>query len=214
MQQQLTLDGILTVVDAKHILQTLDEERPEDVVNEAVEQIAFADRILLNKCDLVDEATLAEVESRIRAINRPVPIQHTTNSIVEMSFILGIQAFSLDNILDQEDHFLSDEHEHEHDSRVTSVGIDTPGEVNEQKLNEWIGWLLRERGISIYRCKGVLAVKGSLEKYVFHAVHMQFSGSPQKPWAPGEERRCRMIFIGKKLDREELTNGFMACMAT
>merc|ERR1711971_473921 len=60
------LDSIITVVDAKHILEHLREEKPEGVENEAVEQIAFADRILLNMTDLVDEGTLAEVEAEIR----------------------------------------------------------------------------------------------------------------------------------------------------
>merc|ERR1712032_1263774 len=99
VQQKCTLDGISTLVDAKHIIQHLDEEKPEGVENEAVEQLAFADRILLNKCDLVEESTLAEVESRIRAINASVPIKRTTNSEVDMSFIIGIKAFSLDQIL-------------------------------------------------------------------------------------------------------------------
>merc|ERR1712056_121971 len=73
VQQHMRLDGIITLVDAKHIIQHLDDEKPEGVENEAVEQIAFADRILLNKCDLVDaEAELDEVEKRIRAINAKV----------------------------------------------------------------------------------------------------------------------------------------------
>merc|ERR1712070_748982 len=81
VQQNMRLDGILTLVDAKHIVPHLDEEKPEGVENEAVEQIAFADRILLNKCDLVEsEAELAEVEKRIRAINTGVAIKRTTNS--------------------------------------------------------------------------------------------------------------------------------------
>merc|ERR1712060_990857 len=96
VQQHLRLDGILTLVDAKHVIQHLDEEKPEGVENEAVEQIAFADRILLNKCDLVDsEAELAEIEKRIRAINEMVPIKPTANSETSMDFILGIQGFSL-----------------------------------------------------------------------------------------------------------------------
>merc|ERR1712031_72148 len=100
VQQNMRLDGILTLVDAKHITQHLDEEKPEGVENEAVEQVAFADRILLNKCDLVDsEEELAEVERRIRAINEKVPIKRTTNSEVEMDFILGLRAFSLDKII-------------------------------------------------------------------------------------------------------------------
>merc|ERR1712003_535315 len=81
VQQHFRIDGILTLVDAKHIIQHLDDEKPEGVENEAVEQVAFADRILLNKCDLVDsEKELEEVEKRIRAINQTVPVKRTTNS--------------------------------------------------------------------------------------------------------------------------------------
>jgi len=55
VQECFRLDGIVTLVDAKHIEQHLDEEKPEGAENEAVEQVAFADRLLLNKVDLVDE---------------------------------------------------------------------------------------------------------------------------------------------------------------
>jgi len=214
VQQQYRLDGILTLVDAKHVIQHLDEEKPEGVENEAVEQIAFADRILLNKCDLVDsEEELAEVERRIRAINAGVPIRRTTNSKVDMDFILGIRGFSLDKIIAMDDAFLEDSHEHQHDERVSSVGIDVPGEVVQQKLNQWIGWLLKEKGVDLFRSKGVLAVKGMREKFVFQAIHMLFANSQQGSWADGEERRCKMVFIGKNLSREELTSGFMKCMA-
>jgi len=182
--------------------------------NEAVEQIAFADRILLNKCDLVEgEAQLAEVEKRIRAINTSVPIKRTTNSEVEMDFILGIRGFSLDKIIEMDDAFLEDSHDHQHDARVSSVGIDVPGEVVQQKLNQWISWLLKEKGVDLFRSKGVLAVKGMKEKFVFQAIHMLFANSQEGSWGPGEEKRCKMIFIGKNLNREELTSGFMACMA-
>merc|ERR1712039_530468 len=189
-------------------------EKPEGVENEAVEQIAFADRILLNKCDLVeDESVLDDVEKRIRAINERVPIKRTTNSDVDMDFILGIHGFSLDKIISMDDSFLADSHDHQHDPRVSSVGVDVVGEVDQEKLNEWIGWLLKEKGIDLFRSKGVLAVKGMKEKFVFQAVHMIFAGAQQGSWAEGEERRCKMIFIGKNLSREELTSGFMKCLA-
>jgi G3E family GTPase len=215
VQQHMRLDGILTLVDAKHIIQHLDDEKPEGVENEAVEQIAFADRIMLNKCDLVDsEEELAEVEKRIRAINEVVPINRTTNSEVDMDFILGIRGFSLDKIIEMDDAFLDDSHDHEHDPRVTSIGVDVAGELVQQKLQEWIGWLLKEKGTDIYRAKGVLAVKGMEKKFVFQAIHMLFTNSQDVgSWEPAEERRCKMIFIGKNLDREELTTGFMSCMA-
>merc|ERR1711972_907873 len=214
VQKHMRLDGILTLVDAKHIIQHLEDEKPEGVENEAVEQIAFADRILLNKCDLVeDESELAEVEKRIRAINETVPIKRTTNSEVDMDFILGIQGFCLDKIMEMDDAFLADSHDHQHDSRVSSVGVDVPGEVVQQKLNEWISWLLKEKGTDLFRSKGVLAVKGMKEKFVFQAIHMLFANSQEGAWGADEQRRCKMIFIGKNLDRDELTKGFMACLA-
>jgi G3E family GTPase len=214
VQKHMRLDGILTLVDAKHIIQHLDDEKPEGVENEAVEQIAFADRIMLNKCDLVDdEKELEEVERRIRAINAKVQIKRTINSEVDMSYILGIHGFSLDRIIDQDNNFLEDSHDHQHDPRVSSVGIDVPGEVVQQKLNVWISWLLKEKGTDLFRSKGVLAVQGMREKFVFQAIHMLFANSNEGAWGPDEERRCKMVFIGKNLNREELTSGFMKCMA-
>lgn len=65
----MRLDGVVTLVDAKHCELHLDEEKPEGKINETVEQIAMADRILLNKIDLVNEGDLDRVEGRIRAIN-------------------------------------------------------------------------------------------------------------------------------------------------
>jgi len=212
LQKKMSLDGILTLVDSKHIIDHLDEEKPEGVENEAVEQVAFADRILLNKCDLVDEAQLDEVERRIRMINEKVKIRRCTNSAVDMDYVLGIQAFSLDKILEMDDAFLDDNQEHQHDARVSSVGINTPGEVDQTKLNDWIGWLLREKGTDIFRTKGILAVQGMKDKFVFQAVHMAFSGAPQGAWADDEPRVCRLTFIGKNLNREELVDGFRNCL--
>merc|ERR1712046_7829 len=178
------------------------------------EQIAFADRILLNKCDLVEsEDELAEVEKRIRAINESVAIKRCTNSEVDMDFILGIHGFSLDRIVEMDDAFLEDSHDHQHDPRVSSVGIEVKGEVVQQKLNDWISWLLKEKGVDLFRSKGVLAVKGMKQKFVFQAIHMLFANSQQGRWADDEEKICKMVFIGKNLDREELTTGFMKCMA-
>merc|ERR1719401_884793 len=214
VQQHMRLDGILTLVDAAHIIQHLEDEKPEGVENEAVEQIAFADRILLNKCDLVDgEAELVDVEKRIRAINESVPIKRTTNSEVDMDFILGIHGFSLDKIIEMDDAFLEDSHDHQHDPRVSSIGIDVKGEVAMDKLQAWISWLLKEKGVDLFRSKGVLAVQGMKQKFVFQAIHMLFANSQEGNWGDDEERRCKMIFIGKNLNREELTSGFMSCMA-
>merc|ERR1719446_65350 len=119
-----------------------------------------------------------------------VRLMGTTNSEVDMGFIMGIQAFSLDKILEKEDGFLDDNQDHEHDDRVASVGVDVAGSVDQGKLNDWIGWLLKEKGVDLFRSKGILSVTGMKERFVFQAIHMLFANSKGKPWVEGEEKRC------------------------
>ena len=210
------LDGIVTVVDAKHIIQHLDEEKPEGIENESVEQLAFADRIMLNKIDLVDEDGLAEVETRIKSINAFAPITRTQNSIIDPNELINIGAFDLERTLEMDPEFLDTEAEHEHDDRVTSTSYKFVGELNVNKLQSWIGQLMREQGEDLFRFKGVLAVKGMDAKFVFQGVHMLFGGEFSEEiglWKEGEERECRFVFIGRDLDPEALQQGLMACQA-
>jgi G3E family GTPase len=210
---QLRLDAIITLVDAAHVLQHLDEVKPEGVENEAVEQIAFADRIVLNKTDLADEATIAEVEARVKAINAPVQILRARNAEVDLKQILDVGAFDLDRVLKDDPSFLT-ETEHQHDTTVTSVGIELDGEVDDTRLNAWLGNLLRTKGADIFRSKGILAIAGSGRQYVFQGVHMLLMGEEGAQWRTGEPRRNRLVFIGRNLDRDELERGFADCLAT
>ena len=210
------LDGIITVADAKHITQHLDEEKPEGVENESVEQIAFADRIMLNKIDLVSEEELKEVESKIKSINRFAPMYHTENSIIDPANLINIGSFDLEKTLEMDPEFLDTEAEHEHDERVTSTSSMFEGALNVNKLERWIGELMRDKGEDLFRYKGVLAVKGMDKKFVFQGVHMLFGGgfsSEVAPWKEGETRECRFVFIGRDLDQEELQKGLMDCKA-
>ena len=210
------LDGIITVADAKHITQHLDEEKPEGVENESVEQIAFADRIMLNKIDLVSEEELDEVESKIKSINRFAPMYHTENSIIDPANLINIGSFDLEKTLEMDPEFLDTESEHEHDDRVTSTSSKFEGALNVNKLERWIGELMQTKGEDLFRYKGVLAVKGMDQKFVFQGVHMLFGGgfsSEVAPWKEGETRECRFVFIGRDLDHEELQQGLMDCKA-
>ena len=210
------LDGIITVADAKHIIQHLDEEKPEGVENESVEQIAFADRIMLNKIDLVSEEELKEVESKIKSINRFAPMYHTENSIIDPLNLINIGSFDLEKTLEMDPEFLDTEAEHEHDDRVTSTSSKFEGALNVNKLERWIGELMQTKGEDLFRYKGVLAVKGMDQKFVFQGVHMLFGGgfsSEVAPWKEGETRECRFVFIGRDLDHEELQQGLMDCKA-
>ncbi len=213
ISSQLRLDAIVTVVDAKHLVQHLDDHKPDGVENEAVEQLAFADRVVLNKVDLVDDAGAREVERRIREINAVAPIVRTSHGKVDLDRILDVGAFDLDRVLIDDPEFLDPDAEHQHDLSVTSVGLEVDGELDVDKLNDWLGWLLRERGVDIFRSKGILSVAGWSERYVFQGVHMLVDGRADRPWRPDEVRTNRLVFIGRNLDRDELERSFRACLA-
>lgn len=205
VQSQTQLDAVVTVVDAKHIWQHWEAD-------EAQEQIAFADVILLNKTDLVEPAVLAELERRIRGMNRLSRIYRTQNAEVEMEALLGVKAFDLRNALALDPDFLRDT-AHEHDETVASVAIVAEGALDGQRLNQWIGELLQTQGPDIFRMKGILNIAGEDCRFVFQGVHMLFDGQRDRPWKPGESRRNELVFIGRNLDETSLKEGFRACIA-
>ncbi|EFJ50805.1 hypothetical protein VOLCADRAFT_88693 [Volvox carteri f. nagariensis] len=184
----------------------------------AVEQLAFADKVLLNKADLVSAEEKQEVVKRIKAINSSADIIETVQGNAPLERILEIKAFSLERILEGEPTFLESDGEHQHDSSVTSVGLELEGEMDKKKLDSWLGAILREKGTDIFRSKGILAIKGTADKLVFQGVHMLmgFASSSEgvgKPWRDGEKRVNRIVFIGRHLDRKQLASSFTACLA-
>merc|ERR1712087_187984 len=116
------LDGIVTLIDAKHIEMHLDEEKPEGVENEAVEQVAFADRLLLNKLDLIEESAIERIEKRLRKVNKYAPIVRCIKADVGMEQVINLKAFELSRILEMDPEFLEDS-DHQHDTSVYSVGF-------------------------------------------------------------------------------------------
>ncbi|KAL9350903.1 hypothetical protein Peur_058158 [Populus x canadensis] len=115
------LDGVVTLVDAKHAPLHLDEVKPKGVVNEAVEQIAYADRVIVNKTDLVGEQEIASLVQRIRNINRMANLKRTQYGKVDLDYVLGIGGFDLERIEsavsdeDRKEDHASHDHDHDHD---------------------------------------------------------------------------------------------------
>jgi G3E family GTPase len=211
VRTQLRLDAIVTVVDAKHLALHLFEEKEEGIENEALEQLAFADRVLVNKIDLVSEDELLLVEKQIQSINAGASIVRTQMSKVDLDWVLNAHAFELSRVLEVDPQFL-EESEHMHDQSITSVGVEADGAVDLEKINDWLGWLLREKGTDIFRMKGIINVANSDNRFVFQGVHMLFDGQPDRAWKADEIRCNKMIFIGRNLDREELNSRFRACL--
>jgi G3E family GTPase len=204
IKAQLDLDAVVTVVDTKHIWEHWDSD-------EAQEQIAFADVILLNKTDLVTPEQLEELEARIREMNALVKLFRTRQCDVSMDAILGVKAFDLQRALEIDPQFLGED-AHEHDESVFSFAIAEPGELDLNKLNAWITDLLQNQGPNIFRMKGILNIAGEDRRFVFQGVHMIFEGAPDRPWKPTETRKNELVFIGRDLQEEKLRAEFKACL--
>jgi G3E family GTPase len=213
ISSQLRLDAIVTMVDAKHLIQHLDDVKEAGVENEAVEQLAFADHVVVNKTDLVNANELEEVTRRIREINAAAELTYASHAKVDLERVMNVGAFDLNRVLEVEPTFL-DEGEHQHDLSVTSVGLELEGDLDGDRLDQWIGKLLREKGTDIFRSKGILSIAGADTRFVFQGVHMLFDGSPDRPWKSDEKRMNRLVFIGRNLDRVELNAGLRACLVS
>ena len=234
LAEHLRLDGIVTVVDARHLEKEMNDG-PEPRA-----QIAFADVILLNKTDLVSPADLARVESRIRGMNALAQIHRTHNSQIDPGKILNVKARELstpitvfkgevhhehehDHKCDEHcdhDHEHAHDHEHDHeeprhhhDESVRSFYIEEERPLDLPKLEAWLSVLLKSLGADIYRSKGVLYIKGQPKRVVFQGVQMMFDSAPDRFWNADEKRKSQLVFIGRELDEAKIKAGFQACVA-
>ncbi|MEM8638696.1 MAG: GTP-binding protein [Cyanobacteria bacterium P01_G01_bin.54] len=197
------LDAVVTVVDAHHIQQHWKAD-------EVIEQIAFADVILLNKIDLVTEAELEELEQRVRGMNAIAKIYHTHNAQVEMDALLEVKAFDINHALQMNPEFLKGTAP-KHDKTVGSITLVESGEVDEMKFSAWLDQLMGEQGQDIFRMKGILNIAGANNRCVFQGVHMTFEGGQDRPWQPDEPRTNELVFIGRNLRQMNLAESFRAC---
>ena len=231
LKSKTVLDSVTTVVDAKHVLLRLADSR------EAAEQIAFADQIVLNKTDLVSEAELKEVETRLRRLNPLAPIHRAQRSNVNLDAVIGRRGFDLERIQSLEPDFLNpghgdaghvhdehcehdhgddhghEHHDHVHDDEIKSVALTLRTQMDRRKISRWLTGLVAKQGQDILRAKGIIDVKNESRRLVFQSVHMVLEGDLQREWQENEARYSRIVFIGRKLDREALKAGFEACVA-
>ena len=199
------LDAIVTVADAVHLDAQLGEH------HEAEEQIAFADVVLLNKTDLIQSENLENVETRIRKINPYAKIIRTARCDAPLEEVVGLNAFSLDRVLEVEPDFLESDHDHEHDDDITSVSFVSETPLDFEKFQSWFGKVLQTRGQDILRSKGILDFDGLDERYVFQGVHMLMDGSPMGEWPKDKPKSSRVVFIGRDIENMGLKEGFEAC---
>jgi G3E family GTPase len=202
LRKNTKLDAIVTVVDAKHLVDQL-AGAPE-----AQEQIAFADIVILNKTDLVGPEELLAVKSRIRAMNPTALVHETERCGIPLDQVMQRDAFSLDRILEVEPDFLDGDHAHEHDDEVTSLSLISERPLDPAKFFPWIQDVTQKLGVDIMRMKGIIAFKNDPDRFVVQSVHMLLEGDHQRPWKDGEPRTSRLVFIGRNLPKDVLREGF------
>ncbi|GEO36434.1 cobalamin biosynthesis protein CobW [Skermanella aerolata] len=206
VSKRTRMDGIVTVADARHLAQRLDDS------HEAQEQIAFADVILLNKIDLVDEAGIVVLEHRIRSMNPFARIRRTERCSVALDEVIGLGAFDLDRVLAMEPGFLGED-DHEHDQSVTSVSLQEDRALDPAAFDQWFRTLIQVQGVDLLRYKGILSFKGSDRRTVVQGVHMLADSGNLSVWPAGLPRTSRFVLIGRNLDGGALRAGFAACVA-
>ena len=219
---QFTLAGVVTVVDAKYISMRLQESA------EACEQISFADLILLNKIDLSTPEQLDDTERQIRLLNKVAKIYRTRNSELDLAAIFDLGGIDFLPKLESHDsehgdhadahrrdgRHHHDHHRHNHLRNIETVCIEQPGELDALKVSIWFRSVIAGFGDNILRMKGILNLKGDNDQFLLQGVHWDFEGRPGRRWSAGEARINRLVFIGRGLDREEISEGFAGCFFT
>ena len=232
------LDSILTLVDAKHAAQQLNDRQ------EARRQIGFADQIFISKADLVAQDELDALMHRLRHMNPRAPQKVVHFGEVPLKEVFDLRGFNLNAKLDVDPEFLAAEshdhhhhdhhhdhdhdgehcdhpshqhghghgHHHHHDDDVKSFVFRSDRAFDPAKLEDFLGAIVNIYGPRMLRYKGVLWMKGTERKVVFQGVH-QLMGSDLGPaWKDGEARTSKMVFIGIDLPRDILTQGLEQCL--
>ncbi|MBA4256862.1 MAG: cobalamin biosynthesis protein CobW [Polaromonas sp.] len=227
------LDAVITLVDAKHAPQQLNDRQ------EARRQVGFADQIFISKADLVSADELEALTHRLKHMNPRAPIETAHFGEVPLAKVLDLKGFNLNAKLDIDPDFLKEDdhghdhhdhahgehcdhpshahdtghaHHHHHDDDVKSFVYRATRPFNPAKLEDFLGAIVNVYGPRMLRYKGVLHMQGTERKVIFQGVH-QLMGSDLGPlWGPGEERLSKMVFIGIDLPRDILVQGLDQCL--
>ncbi len=236
------LDGVITVVDAKHGHDTLDRQP------EAQNQVGFADRILLSKTDVTDADEVESLRERLLRMNPRAPIRNVHMGQVPIRDILDIRGFNLNAILEIDPDFLAAEHpdaartradgahehghqhdhhhdhdhdhdhdehghhHHHHDDAIKAFVFQANRPFDPAKLEDYLGALTQVYGQDMLRYKGVLFMDGTNRRTIFQGVHMLMGADVGRPWGKDEKPSSKIVFIGRNLPKEAILKGLEACL--
>ena len=221
------LDAVITVVDAKHGMETLDKQ------DESQKQIGFADRILISKKDLVSEEEYEHLRQRIVRINPRATISAVHFGETDLNQILDISGFNLNTVLDIDPDFLAadDHHHHEHHDHncdehcdhehhnhaphqdsVSAFVFKSRRPFDPDRLEDFLGGVVQIYGPDLLRYKGIIYLKGANRRMLFQGVHMMMGAEPGKPWLGKEKPETKLVFIGNNLPKDVFMQGLEQCL--
>ncbi len=210
VQQKYRLDGIVALADAVNLKKELEE------TEEAAKQLAIADLILLNKISEVDSETLEEATAILRSMNQAALFATCDFAAPKGINLLNLKAFSAKFVLATDfENFeapsilkqgLVKEHTH---TDITSISVVLEGKLHPIIFDNWITLMLFST--TLFRIKGVLNMEGFDRKFIFQAVGSQFVSELGPDWGT-EARVNKMVFIGKKLNKKLIEEGFQKCL--
>ncbi len=240
--EQYLLDSVLTLVDAKHAANQLNDRQ------EARRQVGFADQIFISKTDLVAKDEVDALMHRLKHMNPRAPQQAVHFGQVPIKDVFDLRGFNLNAKLDIDPDFLKEDdhdhghdhghahdhhdhkegehcdhpshahgkesgHHHHHDDDVKSFVFRSDKAFDPAKLEDFLGAVVNIYGPRMLRYKGVLHMLGTERKVIFQGVH-QLMGSDLGPaWAAGEKRTNKMVFIGIELPKDIFLQGLEQCLA-
>ncbi len=230
------LDSILTLVDAKHAAQQLNDRQ------EARRQVGFADQIFVSKADLVSKDEVDALIHRLKHMNPRAPLKVVHFGEVALSEVFDLRGFNLNAKLDIDPDFLKDDdhhghdhghdhhdhahgehcdhpshqheggHHHHHDDDVKSFVYRASKPFDPARLEDFLGAIVNIYGPRMLRYKGVLNMQGTERKVIFQGVHQLMGSDLGPPWAEGEARVSKMVFIGIDLPKDIFLQGLENCL--
>jgi len=218
LRQHTRLDSVICVADARHLAAQLCD------APEAGAQLAQADLVLLNKVDLAADAVLAEAERAVRQFNPTAELRLSVHGDIPLAQLLDRGAFDIARLrvpaprlgaapVGPRAHVLRPPDEGRHSKGLSSVSLSFERPLERSRFLPWLQRLVTERGAELLRAKGIIAFEGEDRRFVFQSVHMTVDSGLDRPWAEGEARETRLVFIGRGLDAAELRSELTHCLA-
>lgn len=204
VNQHYSINGVVTVIDAFHLMQHLEQSI------EIQEQIAFADIIVLNKENLIDTTKKKEIMEQLHRYNIGAKVIPTNYCDVDIHSLLSIGTFTIKEKLEI---YKQKEQQHIHNEQIVSFSLIEKKPIDMERLNEWMTVLVHQLGENLYRYKGIVHIQGKNKRLVFQGVHSLFAASADREWRDDEERITQLVFIGKNLNREWFEDCFRELIA-